>query len=146
MGPPHRNAAIPHSTLHGGGQPPTAANGADMGAPHQGAITSHKTPRSGEETSTAANGAEMGIPHRSATINIHIPLMTDNQGNAHAVLNHNTKKWPCSAILMEICAQAHTKDCHPAIQHVKRDRNTWADQLSNLDFDGFDPGLRIDIN
>ena len=47
---------------------------------------------------------------------------------------------------MEICAQAHTKDCHPAIQHVKRDRNTWADQLSNLDFDGFDPDLRVDIN
>jgi hypothetical protein len=72
--------------------------------------------------------------------------MTDNQGNAYAVLNHNTKKWPCSAILMEICAQAHAKDCHPAIQHVKRDRNTWADQLSNLDYEGFDPGRRIDTS
>jgi hypothetical protein len=84
-------------------------------------------PLRGEGTPTAATGAGIGLPLQGASINLHIPLMTDNQGNAYAVLNHNTKKWPCSEILMEICAQAHAKDCHPAIQHVRRDRNTWAD-------------------
>ena len=59
------------------------------------------------------------------------PHLTDNQGNAYTVLNHNTKKWPCSAILKDLRIG---------------DRNTWADQLSNLDFDGFDPDLRVDIN
>ena len=78
-------------------------------------------------------------------INIYIPMMTDNQGNAFSILNHNTKKWPCSAILMELCAQAHVLGCHPAVQHVRRESDVWADELSNLEVDGFNPSLRIDI-
>jgi hypothetical protein len=62
---------------------------------------------------------------------LYLPLLTDNQGNAFSVLNHNTKKWPCSAIMMEICAQATKHNCIPQLEHIKRDRNTWADDLTN---------------
>ncbi len=65
-------------------------------------------------------------------------MLTDNQGNALSILNHNTKKWPCAAILMELCYQAHTSACIPDIQHIKRDLNKWADALTNDDFAAFD--------
>ena len=46
---------------------------------------------------------------------------------------------------MELCAQAHVLGCHPAVQHVRRESNVWADELSNLGVDGFNSSLRIDI-
>ena len=126
-----------------GGQDSPAASGADRDAVANTMASTLYTTRG--QGPTAASGADMEPPLASTVVNIHIPLMTDNQGNAYAVLNTNTKRWPCSGILMEICAQAHTRDCHPAIQHVNREKNTWADQLSNLDFKGFAADRRLNI-
>ena len=41
--------------------------------------------------------------------------------------------------------QAHVLGRHRAVQHVRRESNVWADELSNLQVDGFNPLLRIDI-
>ncbi|CAE8582263.1 unnamed protein product [Polarella glacialis] len=70
---------------------------------------------------------------------VYIPFLTDNQGNALSILNHRTKKWPCSPILMELVLQAHVFHTPIAIRHVKRDFNIWADALTNSDFLGFCP-------
>ena len=69
-------------------------------------------------------------------------MLTDNQGNAFSILN-NTKKWPCAAILMELCYQSHTSACIPDIEHIKRDYNKWADALTNDDFTDFDNDNRL---
>ncbi|CAE8624621.1 unnamed protein product [Polarella glacialis] len=74
---------------------------------------------------------------------VYIPLLTDNQGNALSILNHRTKKWPCSPILMELVLQAHVFHTPIAIRHVKRDFNIWADALTNSDFWGFCPAKEI---
>jgi hypothetical protein len=79
----------------------------------------------------------------NATQPIHVPMLTDNQGNAFSILNNNTKKWPCAAILMELCYQAHTSACIPDIEHIKRDYNKWADALTNDDFTNFDNNKRL---
>ena len=80
------------------------------------------------------------------TQTIHIPMLTDNQGNAFSMLNHNTKKWPCAAILMELCYQAYNTGCIPDIERRKRDYNKWADALTNDDFTNFNPSQHIPTN
>ena len=76
----------------------------------------------------------------------HLPMRTDNQGNAYSILKDSTKRWPGSAVLMEICVQAHLTSCCPAIEHVGRDNNTWADDLSNLNTRGFSQELQIPVD
>ena len=75
---------------------------------------------------------------------VHIPYCTDNEGSAYCLLNANTKKWPASAVLMELLAQAHEKGVQLAPCHVKRDYNKWADDLVNGKFQDFNEGRRID--
>ena len=71
-------------------------------------------------------------------------LKTDNKGNAHALGKHRTKKWPAADILMELLVTAHFEGMPPKIQHVKRDHNEWADQLTHHPpmLQGFDPDKR----
>ena len=68
---------------------------------------------------------------------IYVPLLTDNMGNVYSVLNARTKQWPCSAIMMELISEAHLSAVFPDIRHVKRELNTWADDLTNHKTDGF---------
>ena len=75
----------------------------------------------------------------------HIPLMTDNQGNAYSILNAQTKTWPNSALLMELVAQTLVAGTGLVVEHKKRDHNQWADQLTHSDFCGFDPSKRINL-
>ena len=76
---------------------------------------------------------------------VQLPMVTDNQGNAYAVLGHATRRWPNAAILMELMLQTLVAQATPHIQHVKRDKNVWADQLTHLDFEGFDYSKEIDL-
>lgn len=76
-------------------------------------------------------------------LNLHIPLMTDNQGNALSILNNNSKKWPTSAVLMELVMQAHIHEVAIGPMHIKRSRNTWADALAGMDHTGFDQNKRL---
>ncbi len=47
---------------------------------------------------------------------------------------------------MELCLQAHLRSCSPAVEHVKREYNQWADDLTNDNFTGFDQTLRLEAN
>ncbi|CAE7365451.1 AHNAK, partial [Symbiodinium sp. CCMP2592] len=75
-------------------------------------------------------------------IDAHLPLTTDNEGNAFSASKRSSKKWPCSALLMELSAQEFHKGVFAQVTHVKRSSNTWADQLTHFDFEGFSPGNR----
>jgi hypothetical protein len=76
-------------------------------------------------------------------MHLHVPLMTDNQGNALSILNNNSKKWPTSAILMELVTQAHIREVAIAASHIKRSRNKWADDLADNRLQGFTPDKRV---
>ena len=86
------------------------------------------------------------IDREQAKVPVYLPMETDNQGNAYAVLGKSTRRWPNAAILMELMVQALCAQITPEIRHVKRDLNTWADQLTHEDFTGFDPAKRVDVS
>ncbi|CAE7565407.1 Ankrd28 [Symbiodinium sp. CCMP2592] len=69
-------------------------------------------------------------------VDAHLPLTTDNEGNAFSASKRSSKKWPCSALLMELSAQEFHKGVFAQVTHVKRSSNTWADQLTHFDFEG----------
>ncbi|CAE6925506.1 MKK3 [Symbiodinium sp. CCMP2592] len=79
-------------------------------------------------------------------IDAHLPLTTDNEGNAFSASKRSSKKWPCSALLMELSAQEFHKGVFAQVTHVKRSSNTWADQLTHFDFEGFSPGNRREVS
>ncbi|CAE7501276.1 unnamed protein product [Symbiodinium sp. CCMP2592] len=72
-------------------------------------------------------------------LDAHLPLTTDNEGNAFSASKRSSKKWPFSALLMELSAQEFHKGVFAQVTHVKRSSNTWADQLTHFDFEGFSP-------
>ena len=80
----------------------------------------------------------------SDCVDFFVPLCTDNQGNAYSILKQAARKWPCSALLMELFLQAADFGTQLYASHVKREFNTWADDLVNDKLDGFDPAKRID--
>ena len=84
-----------------------------------------------------------GAQGPAQNLHLHIPLMTDNQGNALAILNSNSKKWPTSAILMELVMQAHINQVALGPMHIKRSRNKWADRLAGDNYAGFDHSKRV---
>ncbi|CAE7471849.1 MKK3, partial [Symbiodinium sp. CCMP2592] len=79
-------------------------------------------------------------------VDAHLPLTTDNEGNAFSASKRSSKKWPCSALLMELSAQEFHKGVFAQATHVKRSSNTWADQLTHFDFEGFSPEKRRDVS
>ncbi|CAE7653286.1 MKK3 [Symbiodinium sp. CCMP2592] len=79
-------------------------------------------------------------------VDAHLPLTTDNEGNAFAASKRSSKKWPCSALLMELSAQEFHKGVFAQVSHVKRSSHTWADQLTHFDFEGFSPEKRREVS
>ena len=77
------------------------------------------------------------------TTDITISMSTDNAGNAYGVAAERFKKWPVADIMMETMITCQYANTRLAVSHVKRDHNTWADQLTNNKVEGFDPALRI---
>ena len=71
------------------------------------------------------------------TIDVQIRLRTDNEGNAYSASKRSSKKWPRSVLLVELAAREHLTGIFPSLTHVKGCSNTWADQLTHLDFAGF---------
>ena len=59
------------------------------------------------------------------------------------MLNDTSKKWPASAIVMELLAQALSAGVQLAPAHVHREKNTWADALVNSRHQGFNPSLQL---
>eukprot|EP00439_Symbiodinium_sp_Y106_P029612 s5362_g3.t1 len=72
--------------------------------------------------------------------NLRLPLVSDNQGNVYSLLNDKSKKMPTSVIL-----QLHKHGMQLAPSHVKRDCNTWADELTHPDCKGFTPSLCLPV-
>ena len=72
-------------------------------------------------------------------VNMFLEFATDNQGNSFSLLNQNTRRWPSSAMLMEIMLQAYDNGCFLAPRHSYRESNTWADAAAGGDSEGFDP-------
>ena len=74
---------------------------------------------------------------------VRLPVGSDNQGNVMAMLNLGSKKPYTAAILMELVFLLHTHGCSLAANHVPREFNQWADELTHPDFSGFDPLHRV---
>ena len=87
--------------------------------------------------------AELVCP---SMLEIHLPFTTDNEGNAYSANKRSSKKWPCSALLIELSAQEFQKGVFAHVTHVKRCSNTWADQLTQFNFDGFSMCHRKDVS
>ena len=62
-----------------------------------------------------------------------ILVASDNQKNVFSLLNDSTRRMPNAAILMEIVLTLHDHQVMLGPSHVKRDFNTWADELTHPD-------------
>ena len=76
---------------------------------------------------------------------LRIPIFTDNQGNAFSMLSGRAKKWPNSAILCELTMTLYRAEATISPAFVKREYNQWADDLTHMDFAGFDLSKRLSI-
>ena len=81
----------------------------------------------------------------STSCRLHIPLVSDNQGNVYSILNNATRKMPTAVILMELVYQLYQAGHMLAPTHSHRDDNQWADELTHPEPQGFDPTLRVDL-
>ena len=74
-----------------------------------------------------------------------IPIFTDNQGNALALLANRSKKWPNAAFIMDLALTLFLADAQVRPQFIKREYNEWADQLTHLDTSGFTADKRLQV-
>ncbi len=74
-----------------------------------------------------------------------LDLITDNKGDSFSVAKNLAKSWETAAILSDLAVTAHITRTHYSAKHRHRDYNTWADALTNGDFDGFDPRNRVTV-
>ena len=73
---------------------------------------------------------------------VQIRAVHDNQGDVFAVMKAYSKTIPASLVHMELIATARGMGAFPALIHVPREQNVWADALTNHDFAGFMPDKR----
>jgi hypothetical protein len=71
---------------------------------------------------------------------------TDNQGNSFIVKKFLTTKWPGAAVLMQLARSLAKRRLWLDLAWVPREENVEADQLSNEDYEGFNPDRRIDVD
>eukprot|EP00971_Amphidinium_carterae_P314113 6243519-Amphidinium_carterae.2 len=67
---------------------------------------------------------------------------TDNQANAYGLHRWSLRGSPQCFLLMEIALMAQKYNIFPAVNHVPRELNQWADQLTHTDTTGFSPAKR----
>ena len=68
---------------------------------------------------------------------VRFPVGSDNSGNIFSLLNLSAKEPYSAALLMELVLFLHCEGCSIAPNHVAREYNTWADELTHPDFEGF---------
>jgi len=71
---------------------------------------------------------------------------TDNAGNMYVVGKLMTTKLPLVAVLMELAIMLADRNLWLDLQWVRRTSNIEADALTNEEFEGFDPSLRIEVD
>ena len=67
----------------------------------------------------------------------------NSSGNIFSRLNLSAKKPYSAALLMELVLFLHCEGCSIAPNHVPREYNTWADELTHPDFEGFSLDCRL---
>ena len=80
-----------------------------------------------------------------ATKRFHLSAGTDNQGNRHLVSRLLTTKFPLCVVLMQLAWTLHTKDLELRLDWLPRLQGREADALTNEDFEGFNPDLRVTV-
>ena len=68
---------------------------------------------------------------------------TDNQGNAFSTAKMSARKWPSSAVMMELAAWQTKTGYRSTFDHAKRDQNKWADDLTHHLYAKFNSSLKI---
>jgi len=71
--------------------------------------------------------------------------MTDNAGNEVVLTKLMTSKFPLVVILTEMASQLKEKNMDLNLEWVPRGQNEAADALTNGNFQGFDPSLRVNV-
>ena len=69
----------------------------------------------------------------------------DNQSNGFTLDKLSSTKYPLYLVLMELSAQLRAKNLLLQVAWRPRDENTEADALTNENFEGFDPALRVPV-
>ena len=85
------------------------------------------------------------IVSHSTDMSITLPMVTDNMGNAYAATSWKSKIWPNSLLLLELALTRHHHRMRTELKHVHRENNTWSDQLTHRNTDGFNPRFKMDI-
>ena len=80
------------------------------------------------------------------TLEISLYGGTDNKANEALSEKRSTTKWPLMGINMQLSSLLSRSRLSLGLRWRPRDENKEADQLTNEDFTGFDPGLRIAVS
>ena len=86
-----------------------------------------------------------GLPGEG-TVCLRLRGITDNQGNEGAMKKHMTTRYPLCLILMELASQLEALKIDLDLSWRSRDDNVEADALTNHEFEGFSPDLRVNID
>ena len=86
------------------------------------------------------------ISSTSTHATVEVLMITDNKGNSYSALNYKSKSWPHAGVLMELALTTYYRNVHPNLQHVHRELNTWADQLTHNDTARFTPSKQFSAN
>ena len=81
----------------------------------------------------------------ASTGTIGLTGITDNLGNTFAVSKLMSAKFPVVVILVELAAQLRRRELDLDLQWVPRDQNEEADALTNEEFGGFNPQMRVEL-
>ena len=71
---------------------------------------------------------------------------TDNQGNSYAVSKLMSTKFPLPLLLMELSETLRKEEQYLDLTWVPREKNQWADDLTNQKFDRFCTSRRLDLD
>ena len=75
-----------------------------------------------------------------------LDLVTDNRGDSFSVIKNLSKSWETAAVLSDMAVLAGQTHTLYAAKHRHREYNTWADALTNSEFDGFTANNRRRMN
>jgi hypothetical protein len=99
----------------------------------------------GSPGSPLIDGQKAPLGPRKGTLRL-TGAFTDNKGNAYAAARFHSTKLPLSCIVMELATQLEARGLWMDLHWTPRELNTLADQLTNEDFTGFDPKLRVETS
>ena len=82
------------------------------------------------------------MPRKATSVRLKLRAVNDNKGNMHALMKSYSSTFPTAAVHMELVTAARADGSWIAMDHVKRELNQDADDLTNKIFDKFNPRLR----